>query len=134
MNDLPDKWGNNYPSADECYVTVSRTANSNGLLAIDYLKEVFLPEVGAVAGELENASALLLDAFSGHHKQVVKNFTASHDLLKWLMMYGGIAPVSQLLDLLVNKVCRGFFWDEFEAWSLVAPVNEKTGHPYAPSR
>ena len=74
LNNLPDKWGNKYPNVDECYVTVSKTANSNDLLTVDYLKEVFILEEGVVAGELGNASRLLLDAFSGHHKQVVKGF------------------------------------------------------------
>ena len=50
------------------------------------------------------------------------------------MMDGGITPKSQPLDILINKVFKGFFRDLFKEWSLNAPTNPKTGHPLAPSR
>ena len=63
----------------------------------------------------------------------VKEFTKQHELLHWLLMDGGITPKAQPLDVLINKIFKGFFRDLFEEWSLNAPINEKTGHPYAPS-
>ena len=50
------------------------------------------------------------------------------------MVDGGITPKAQPLDVLINKVFKGFFRDLFEEWSLNAPTNPNTGHPLAPSR
>ena len=50
------------------------------------------------------------------------------------MMDGGITPKSQPLDVLINKIFKGFFRDLFEEWSLNAPTNPNTVHPLAPSR
>ena len=49
-------------------------------------------------------------------------------------MDGGITPKAQPLDVLINKVFKGFCRDLFEEWSLNAPTNPKTGHLLAPSR
>ena len=48
------------------------------------------------------------------------------------MMDGGITPKAQPLDVIINKVLKGFFRDLFEEWSLNAPTNPKTGHPLDP--
>ena len=48
-------------------------------------------------------------------------------------MDGGITPKAQPLDILINKVFKGFFHDLFKEWSLNAPTKPKTGHPLAPS-
>ena len=50
------------------------------------------------------------------------------------MMDGGITPKAQPLDVIINKVFKGFFYDLFEEWSLNTPTNPKTGHPLAPTR
>ena len=44
-HDLPDEWGNHYPPKEKCYVTVSKTANSNGDLTIDFVNNFFFPAV-----------------------------------------------------------------------------------------
>ena len=49
-------------------------------------------------------------------------------------MDGGITPKAQPLEVIINKVFKGFFRDLFEEWSLNVPTNPKTGHPLAPSR
>ena len=64
---------------------------------------------------------------------MVKAHNANHQFLKWLMIDGGITPKAQPLDVLINKVFKGFFRDLFQEWSLNAPTNPKTGHPLAPS-
>ena len=133
-HNIPDRWGHKYPPKDECHITVFKTASSNGERTVEYHENVFFPEVGAVDGELDEAAGVLCDAFSGHFARVVKDFNSRHELLKWLMMDGGITPKSQPLDVLVNKVVKGLFRDLFEEWSLMAPMNETTGHPYPPSR
>ena len=56
------------------------------------------------------------------------------ELLDWLLMDGGITPKAQPLDVLINKVFKGFFRDLFEEWSLQAPIHPTTGHPYPPTR
>ena len=75
---------------------------------------------------------LVLDAFQDHFDKKVKAHNANHPLLKWIMMGGGITPKAQPLDVLINKVFKGFFRDLFKEWSLNVPTNPKTGHPLAP--
>ncbi len=41
-----DKYGTPYPPRDKCYITVSKTANSNSELTVLYLKKVLLPFLG----------------------------------------------------------------------------------------
>ena len=47
-------------------------------------------------------------------------------------MDGGVTPKAQTLDILINKVFKGFFRDLFEEWSLNVPTNPKTSHTLAP--
>ena len=84
-------------------------------------------------GTQKEPVGFVLDAFQGHFYNKVKAHNANHALLKWLMMDGGITAKAQPLDVLINKVFKGFFHDLFEEWSLNAPTNPKTGHPMAPS-
>lgn len=133
-HNLPDRWGNRYPPRDQVFLTTAPKASSNAELTIEYMKEVLFPWVGAVDGQLQRVTGLLCDAFSGHFAQEVKDHNAQHDLLNWLMMDGGITPKAQPLDVLINKIFKGYFRDLFEEWSLNAPINEKTGHPFQPSR
>jgi len=134
FNKLKDKWNNSYPDRSKCYITVSRTANSSGDLTLEYLDEVFLPEVGVVDGCLPEPSSLVLDAFRGHSDKKVKAVTEPMENLDWHMMDGGITPKAQPLDVMVNKIFKGLFRDMFEEWSLNAPIHPKSGHPLPPSR
>ena len=129
-----DRWGNKFPDPEKCYITVSPTANSSGDLTLDYLDKVYFPEIGAVDGELQEPCGLVLDAFRGHFDKKVKAVTEPMKLLSWLLMDGGITPKAQPLDVLINKVFKGYFRDIFEEWSLQAPIHEDTGHPYPPTR
>ncbi len=47
---MADMWGNYFPSKDKCYITVSKTANSSGLLALDWIHNVYMAHVGAEDG------------------------------------------------------------------------------------
>ena len=89
--------------------------------------------MGAVNGELKRPAGCLCDAFRGHHDKIVKERNARHPLLQWLMMHGGITPKFQPLDVLVNRVTKGYFRDKFEEWSLNAPTDPKTGYPLSSS-
>ena len=130
-----DLWGNEFPDTDDCYIIVSPTANSSGDLTIDYLNKVYFPEVGGVvAGDLKEPCGLLLDAFRGHHDQKVKDVTEPMENLDWLLMDGGITPKAQPLDVLINKIFKGFFRDLFEEWSLRVPIHPTDGRPYPPTR
>ena len=83
---------------------------------------------------LDKPAGLVLDAFRGHFDKKVKAVTEIIEELSWLLMDGGITPVAQPLDVLINKVFKGFFRDLFEEWALNAPISDKTGHLYPPSR
>ena len=85
-------------------------------------------------GTLKEPVRLVLDAFLVHFYKKVKAHNVNHQLLKWLMMDGGITPKAQPPDILINKFFKGLFRDLFEEWSLNAPTNPKTGLPLVPSR
>ena len=133
-HNLPDKWGNKFPPKEKCVCTVAKTANSSGLLTLDILDKVFLPYLGIVEGKADYKSTILVDDFRGHHDKRVKERTLPmKDVLNWEIMAGGITPKAQPLDVLVNKVFKGYFRDYFEEWALNAPINEANGNPLAPS-
>ena len=84
--------------------------------------------------ECDHGVGVLCDDFIGHSAKQVKAFTTNLGFLSWQIMAGGITPVGQPLDKLVNKVFKGYFRELFDQWSLTAPINAKTGSPKAPSR
>ena len=60
-----DLWGNKFPDPNDCYITVSATANSNGDLTIDYLNKVFSPRLELLMVNFKNQlglSLMLLEA------------------------------------------------------------------------
>jgi hypothetical protein len=132
-HNLPDRWGNKYPDKSKCWITVATKASANTTTTIDYLDNVYLPEVGALERDPTLPCALLLDAYKSHYAAEVKAITEPMELLNWLLMDGGITPKAQPLDVLINKVLKGLFRDRYEQWALHAPVNPTTGHPFAPS-
>ena len=135
FHNIADQWGNKYPMKADCVCTVSETANSNGLLTLDVLNQVFSPYLGIKDGKADHCSLILVDDFRGHSDKRVKACTqAMGNILKWEIMAGGITPKAQPLDVVINKVFKGFFRDLFEQWSLNAPLNEKSGNPLPPSR
>ena len=137
---LPDSQGNHYPPRDKCYITVSKTANSSAELAVVYLKKVLFPAAGVNrnADEFPKRMGVLCDDFRGHSAEECKNFTTGHPerekMLHWSIMKGGLTPVAQPLDKVVNKVFKGYLRDIYDQWSLTAPVNATTGAPMPPSR
>ena len=74
---------------------------------------------------LKEPAGLVLDAFRGHFDKKVKAHNANHPLLKWLIMDVGITPKAQPLDILINKVFKGFFRDLFK--SKPAPNGKACG-------
>ena len=59
----PYQWVNEYTLTEECYITVSPTANYSGDHTPEYLKELFSSEVGVEDGTLKEPVRLVLDAF-----------------------------------------------------------------------
>ena len=132
---MPDKWGNHFPPKEDCVIVVSKTANSSGLLTLDITDKVFLPFLDIKQGETpDHQSTVLVDDFRGHSAEEVKERTLTMtDFLRWEIMAGGITPKAQPLDVLINKVFKGYFRDLFESWSLNAPL-KPDGNPMPPSR
>ena len=100
--------GENRPRQDMVWCSVA---------VIDYSQEQLGTMIENIAGDdatLKEPVGLVLDAFWGHFENKVKAHNANHPLLKWLMVDGGITPKSQPLDVLINKVFKGFFRDLFK--------------------
>ena len=136
---LPDANGRPYPSREECYIVVSKTANSNQELTELYLRKVVLPGLGAVKNAevpcgytCDHDMGTLWDDFRGHHAAPVKRFCESLPFFKQEIIPGGLTPVSQPLDKVINKVFKGHFRDEYDQYILSAPI--VNGAPKAPSR
>lgn len=142
-NRLPDNAGNTYPPSDKVYLTCNKTANSNGAFTIEILREVIFPALGVFDGE---RAGMLVDDFKGHSKKEVKEYVKSfrggnelldeeedmYDLIDFLIMAGGITPKSQPIDVIIGKIFKGFYRDDYDQYMLTAPT--RNGHPITPSR
>ena len=74
----PDVNGNPYPMREECYIIISKTANSNEHLTNLILKKAILPGMGMERdGTSEQQIGLLWDKFRGHSSKVDKEFCTS---------------------------------------------------------
>ena len=118
---------------------MSKTANSSSELTVLYLKKVIFPAAGVDRETLAfpKRVGVLCDDFRGHSAEETKQFTTGDDrekVLSWNVIPGGLTPVAQPLDKVVNKVFKGYLRDIYDHWSLTAPVNPETGAPLPPSR
>ena len=118
---------------------MSKTANSSDELTILYEKKVLLPGAGVKnTEEFPRPVLALCDDFRGHSSQATKAFNAGHrqrrKMLKWVIIKGGLTPVAQPLDKLVNKVFKGYLRELYDIYAITAPINPTTGAPYPPSR
>ena len=130
----PDVNGNPYPTREECYIIVSKTANSNEHLTNLILKKVILPGMGMEKdGTSEQQIGLLWDEFRGHSSKVVKEFCTSLPCFTPNIIHGGLTPVAQPLDKVINKVFKAYFRDLYKQYILTAPIG-KSGNPTPPSR
>ena len=135
--DAADKAGNKHPPKDKVAMVVSETANSSGELTVMILEEVILPGIGVVDDDGNasgNAGTILVDDFRGHGRDVVRERVASIPRLRFEIMAGGITPVAQPLDILVNKPFKAKYRDLYDEYMLTAPENPQTGNPIPPSR
>ena len=107
------------------------------------LKEAILLDFGALTqGE---RTCMLIDDFKDHiHNDVkehVRIFKSGRDdcedgdmcnLLEWLTIVGGITPVDQPIDMIIGKMLKSFFMNNYDALIMDSPI--RNGHPAAPSR
>ena len=54
-------------------------------------------------------------------------------MLRWEIIKGGLTPVGQPLDKVVNKVFKGYLRDIYDMWALNSPINKATGAPNPPT-
>lgn len=119
---------------------MSKTANSSSELTNLYLRKILLPAAGVDrnAVEFPKRVGVLCDDFKGHSGVDCKNFTTGHPerekMLSWNIMKGGLTPVAQPLDRVVNKVFKGYLRDIYDHYALSAPVNPTSGAPVPPTR
>lgn len=118
---------------------MSKTANSSSELTILCLKKILLKEAGVDrnAVHFPQHIGVLCDDFKGHSAEECKNFTTGHPeckkMLNWTIMKGGLTPIAQPLDKVINKVFKGYLHDIYDHWALSAPINATTGAPLPPS-
>ena len=130
----PDKEGNPYPTLEQCYITVTKTANSNQEWTNLILKKVILPGMGMKEdGTSTKKIGLLWDEFRGHSAAIVKEFCKSMSFFSPEIIPGGLTPVAQPLNKVINKVFKAYLRDLYDLYILTAPIMS-IGSPKAPSR
>ena len=75
----------------------------------------------------------LFDDFRGHRAAGGKasniGNTECRKILKWVILKGGLNPIEQLLDKVVNKVFNRFIHEFYDVWALIDPINPTSGAP-----
>ena len=105
MHRLPDKDGNPYPTRDQCYITCTKTTNSNQEWTNLILKKVILPELG-MDMTMETSPeqiGLIWDEFRGHSAAIVKEYFLS---LSFFIQKLFLAVSPLLLNLLIKLLTR----------------------------
>jgi len=135
MHRLPDQDGNTYLTREQCYLTCNSTSNSNQELTKLILNKVILPGMGMdmVTKTSPEKLGVLWDEFKGHSAAHVKEYCLSLSCLYPEIIPGGLTPVAQPLDKVVNKVFKAHFRDLYDLYILTAPIGN-TGNPQPPSR
>ena len=128
----PDAYGNPYPTRKEGYIIVSKTANSNEDLTKLILNNLILPGMGMQKdGTSKQQICVLWDEFWGYTSKVAKYYCTSLPFLKPEIIPGGLTPVAQPLDKVINKVFEAYFRDIYDNHILTAPIGN-TGNPKPP--
>lgn len=113
---------------------MTKTANSNQEWTNLILKKVILPGMGMKEdGTSTEKIGLLWDEFRGHSAAIVKEFCTSLPFFSPEIIPGGLTPVAQPLDKVINKVFKAYFRDLYDLYILTAPIMPN-GSPKAPSR
>ena len=84
-------------------------------------------------GTSKHQIGVIWDEFKGHSSKVVKAYCNSLPFLQPEIIPGGLTPVAQPLDKVINKVFKAFFRDIYDNYILTAPIGN-TGNPTPPSR
>merc|ERR1712086_392161 len=97
---------NPYPNRKQCYITCTKTANSNQEHAILILKKMILVELGMDAStetSLEKIG-ILWDEFRGHFAKIVNNYCLSLTFFCPEIIPGSLIPAAQPFDKVINKI------------------------------
>ena len=84
-------------------------------------------------GTSDEKIGLLWDEFRAHSSAVVKEYCQSLPFFHPEIIPGGLTPVAQPLDKVINKVFKAYFRDLYDLYILTAPIGN-TVNPQAPSR
>ena len=136
----PDKKGNQYPPASEIYLMCNKTAYQTEKVTATYFRKIHKHrnwEVRGANGQSDSQvdNCFLADDFSaykssnGEVKKIAKDVCKS-DLL---LLDGGLTPVGQPLDKLIQKIIKGNYRQQYDEYAIDADEDDKGNIP-APSR
>ena len=75
----------------------------------------------------------VMDEFRGHSAAIVKEFCKSMSFFYPEIIPGGLTPVAQPLDKVINKVFKAYFRDLYDLCIITAPILPN-GSPKPPPR
>ena len=116
----PDKDGNPYPKRNQCYNTIAKTENYNKIFTKLILKKVILPRAGADVnvGGGDYQVFLMWGDFKGHLCPKVKSFFLYQDNLDVDISTGGLTPVDQPLEKVINNLFKAVFRDLYDQYMI----------------